>query len=275
MDHVETIKRLLKTVQASKRMHALLVTGPAGYGKTTAVEEALRQSKTKAAFLGSYSSPLNFFNFLHENSAHGTAVVIDDTSGLFGEPSAMAILKAATWAQGKPRIVKWGSTTGKAAAEEFTFDAKIVIACNSFPTTSDANAVSSRAFCYRFEVGENDARKLLLEAAENKKWFSNTKLAVRVATFLVGFIDERTVSQISYRTLQMGYELAEHNPDDWESLLRKMIAAEIPEDPKKLITQLAKKNISVREQFHRFEKTTGFKRRTFFKYRKELNISGR
>ena len=272
MNHVETIKRLIKTVQASDKMHALLVMGPAGFGKSTAVDEALHQSKAKMVHLGQYSSPLNFYNSLHEHSAKGVTVVIDDTSGIYSEPSAMALLKAATWAQGKPRILRWGSTTGKAAADEFEFKGKIVIVCNSFPSTSDANAVRSRAFPYQFEVSESRARELLIAAAKDPKWFAKSKQALAVAEFLCGILSARTLPQISYRTLQMGYELAEHNPDDWQLLLRGMITVE-EDDPKKLILKLAKEKIPVREQFLRFERATGMKRRTFFKYRSEMNLS--
>lgn len=275
MDQVETIKRLLITLQASEKMHALLITGPAGFGKSTAVDEALKQSNARAVHLGSYSSPLNLFNFLYENSDKGTTVVIDDTSGLYGEPVAMALLKAATWAQGKPRILRWGSTTGKAAVEEFEFKGKIVIVCNSFPTNSDANAVRSRAFPYVFDVSVIKAKELLTAAAADQKWFSDAKLAGKVAGFLSSLVNEVNISQISYRTLQMGYELAEHNPEDWQTLFGRMIATEVAEDPHELILRLAKENVSVREQFHRFERATGFKRRTFFKYRRELKISKR
>jgi DNA polymerase III delta prime subunit len=274
LDHVDTIQRLLKTVQASEKMHALLITGPAGFGKSTAVDEALKQSKAKAVHLGSYSSPLNLFNFLYENSAKGLTVVIDDTSGIYSEPSAMAILKAATWAQGNPRILRWGSTSGRAAIEEFEFEGKVVIVCNTFPSTSDASAVRSRAFPYAFEVSERKARELIIMAAQNPKWFKNIELAKKVADYLCGIITSSNLSQISYRTLQMGYELAEHNPDDWQLLFGRMIAVDV-EDPYKLVRKLSKEQISVREQLSRFERATGYKRRTFFKYRRELKISRR
>lgn len=275
MDHVETIKRLLKTVQASQKMHALLITGPAGFGKSTAVEEALRQSKAKAAFLGSYSSPLGLFNFLHEHRAQDHVVVIDDTSGIFSDQGAMAILKAATWAQGKPRILRWRSTTGRAAIEEFEFRAKVAIVCNSFPTTSDGQAIKSRAFPYKFEIAESTIKSLLIEAAKNPDWYADAELATEVAEFLSDFVGEKNSSEISYRTLLMGYELAEHNPDDWKEILRPLIISERAEDPHQLIARLSQEKISVREQYHRFEKVTGFKRRTFFKYRRELNLASR
>jgi hypothetical protein len=271
MDHVETIKRLLQTVQASQKMHAVLITGPAGFGKSTAVEDALVQSGANAAFLGAYSSPLGLFNFFHENSGSGTVVVIDDTSGIYGDPQAMAILKAATWAQGKPRVLRWRSTTGRANVEEFEFCAKVIAICNSFPTSADAKAVRSRSFPYHFEVSHSHIKELLLKAAANPKWYAKVRLATEVAEFLSGLVNETT--EVSFRTLQMGYELAEHNPGDWKLLLQRMVVTHGAEDPRKLIKSLAKDGMTVREQYFRFEKATGLKRRTFFKYRQELDLA--
>lgn len=272
LNHVETIRRLLNTMRASDKMHALMIFGSAGWGKSTTVDEALRLSGADSCTLGSYSTPLNLFNFLHEHSKK--IVVIDDSSGIYSEPSSMALLKAATWAQGRPRIVQWGSTTGKASVEEFEFFGKIVIVGNSFPNTSDAEAVRSRAFHYQIEISVEKAKDLLLSAANNKTWFQNIEQANLVAEFLCRLLNNSNLSQINYRTLQMGYELAEHNPDDWEMLLSQMISV-VSENPKQLVQLLAKEKISVREQLSRFEHTTGMKRRTFFKYRRELNISSR
>jgi DNA polymerase III delta prime subunit len=272
LNHIETINRLLRTVRASEKMHALIVMGPAGWGKTTAVDEALRLSGTTGCALGAYSTPLNLFNFLHDHASE--LVIIDDSAGLYNEPSAMAILKAATWAQGKPRVLRWGSTTGKANAEEFEFKGKLIIVGNTFPNLSDAEAVKSRAFPCKIEISAEKAKALLESAAQNKKWYKNTKQAARVAQFLVQVLSAENLSQISYRTLQMGYELAEHNPDDWEILLSGMISTGA-EDPKKLIRKLSRERISVSDQLLKFEQVTGMKRRTFFKYRRELNISNR
>lgn len=270
-DHVGTIKRLLGTLQASERMHALIIEGPAGWGKTTAVDEAMKLAGVDNAHLGAYSTPLNLFNFLYENSSR--FVVIDDVAGLFNESSAMAILKAATWAQGKPRILAWGSTSGKALADEFEFKGKVVVVCNSFPGTADAAAVRSRSFPCKIEIDTALARILLEQAAVDSNWYPNAEKAKSVARFLCKRLSSGSLSQISYRTLQMGYELAVHNSEDWESLLGGMISAG-PEDPRMLLRRLAKEEFSLKEQINQFEQVTGFKRRTFFKYRRELKLSG-
>ena len=70
----------------------------------------------------------------------------------------------------------------------------------------------------------------------------------------------------------MGYELAQHNPEDWKALLGQMLPARV-DDPKRLIKRLAKQSIKVKDQARQFEEATGLKRRTFFKYRRELDLT--
>lgn len=269
LDHTLTIKSLLLTVQASDKMHALILEGPAGWGKTTSVDEAMKIAGVNGVHLGAYSTPLNLFNFLHENS--DKVVVIDDCAGLFNDQSSMSILKAATWGQSKGRVIRWGSTSSKASIDEFIFNGKLIIICNSFPTTPDAEAVRSRSFPYRIDISIGRAKDLLVKAATDKKWYPDTKKSQAVVKFLSSRLTDSSIAQISYRTLQMGYELAKHNTDQWESLLNSMIVS-IPEDPKKLVRKLAKQDLKVKDQLQRFEEVTGLKRRTFFKYRKELNL---
>lgn len=267
--HIETIKSLLLTVQASEKMHALIVEGPAGWGKTTAVDEALAGIGVSAVHLGAYSTPLNLFNFLYENLDR--VIVIDDCAGLFGDQNSMSILKAATWAQGKTRTIKWGSTSTKALTNEFLFSGKLVIVCNSFPNTPDAEAVRSRSFPYAIEITPSYAKDLLEKAALDKKWYPNTATAKSIAQFLSARVTTNSVGKISYRTLQMGYELAQHNVDQWQNLLERLIVT-TPDDPKKLIRKLAKQDLKVKDQLRMFEESTGLKRRTFFKYRREMNM---
>lgn len=270
-DYVQDIKSLLLTIQKSEKIHALIVEGPAGWGKTTAVDEGLAVAGVQSFPIGSYSTALNLFNFLFVNAAPGRFVVIDDSAGLYSDAAAMAILKAATWPQGGIRRIRWGSTTGKAVTEEFEFHGKLIIICNGFPRTTDAEAVRSRSFPCRIEVSPARARELLRQAALDTRWYPRTDIARSVAKFLCERIADSSTT-ISYRTLQMGYELAAHNPESWKALLEGMIPA-APEDPKKLVRALSKRGVKVKEQLREFETATGLKRRTFFKYRRELDLS--
>lgn len=270
LEHIAAIKSLILTVRASERMHALIIEGPPGWGKTTTVDEALRAAEVTGVHLGSYSTALHLFNFLYQNSQG--VVVIDDCAGLFGEQSALAILKSATWGQARKRKIRWGSTSGRAAIDEFFFEGKLIVICNSFPSTPDAEAVKSRSFPYKIDIDPAMAKKFLEEAAENTTWYPNTERAREVAQYLSNKICTSSIRQISYRTLQMGYELAQHNSEQWRDLLERMITC-TPDDPKKVVRQLSQRGIKVKEQARLFEVSTGLKRRTFFKYRRALSLS--
>ena len=93
LNHIEQIQFKVELMHQSERSHALLVNGPAGFGKTHAVTEALEKAGLSHSRLGSYSTPLNLFKFLQ---AHQGIVILDDVAGLFYDRAAMAILFGAT-----------------------------------------------------------------------------------------------------------------------------------------------------------------------------------
>lgn len=72
----------------------------------------------------------------------------------------------------------------------------------------------------------------------------------------------------------MGYELALHNENHWDAPLEAIIVS-FPEYPRKPIRKLSNQDINVQDQLQIFEEITSLKRRTFFKYRREMNIKWR
>ncbi|MGX9105296.1 hypothetical protein ACWTQZ_26835, partial [Escherichia coli] len=92
--------------------------------KTTAVDEALSLAGFKGYHLGSYSTPLNLFRFLQENSDE--IVILDDVAGLFTDRAAMAIIKAASWPSSGGRVVSWGSSTSRVDIQKFEFTGKLI-----------------------------------------------------------------------------------------------------------------------------------------------------
>jgi hypothetical protein len=272
IDHVGAIQKYIEAISHADDMHVLIVEGPPGWGKTTAVEDALKEAGVEGLHLGAYSTPLNLFNFLAEHRER--IILIDDCAGIFNDPSAMAILKAAAWpSRRERRIVKWGSTSNKAITPEFEFVGKLIIVCNSFPSTPDGEAIRSRGYARRIDITLEEARRLLRQAAENKRWgFSSKKIALEVTEFLSERLTEGTLSKISFRTLKKGYRLAERHPDCW----RELFADTLPKgnvEPEKLIKELSKKGLKVKEQARIFQQTTGLKVRSFYNYRKEAKLS--
>lgn len=74
LDHVSAIKKYIETIIDAEDMHSLIIEGPPGWGKTTSVEESLLLAKVEALHLGAYSTPLNLYNFLAENSDRKSVV---------------------------------------------------------------------------------------------------------------------------------------------------------------------------------------------------------
>jgi hypothetical protein len=227
MSHIIAIGQLISSCLKNTKRHAIIIDGPPGWGKTTTVERSLEDRLIKAAYLGSYATPLHLYNFLYENI--DSVVVIDDCAGLFVDTASMAILKAATYsARGGERLVKWGSTSTKALVPEFSFNGKFIMICNSFPNTADGDAIRSRSFLWPIQISPDEGRQLLLEASRDKKWFDDPKTAKEVAAFLGAYLTEESVWQISFRLLENAYDLALDHPNSWRDLI-------LPQLPKKKV----------------------------------------
>ena len=270
LNHVTAIQKYIEVLCNSSISHALIVEGAPGWGKTTAVQFALHLAGIEEVHLGAYSTPLNLYNFMYSYSTR--TLLLDDCAGLFNDSAAMALLKSATWpSQNNKRIVRWGSTSGKVISPEFVFEGKLIIVCNSFPNSPDGDAILSRGYSKQINVSVEQAKKLILNAAQDKKWFHNSEIAVPVAHFLINRLTENTLSQMSFRTLMKGYELAEFHPDCWQELLAGILPVEIT-DPESLVQELSKQRIKVKEQERIFKEKTGLQRSSFFKFRRELKL---
>ena len=271
MNHIQAIRRLIKSVTANKDHHAIIISGPPGWSKTTTAEDALCDEGISAVNLGAYSTPLNFYNFLHLNAEK--MIVIDDCAKLLTDSASMAILKAATWGNSKgERIIRWGSTSSRAVVDHFECKNKFIIICNSFPETPDGEAIRSRSYLRPITLTGSDAKRLLLEAANDRKRFPDPETAALVAKFLAERLTDKSVWKTSYRTLRAGYDLAIDHPDDWPDLLAPKIPGPI-DDPEKLVKSLNAENLKIKEQARIFQETTGMSRRTFFNYRQEANLT--
>jgi hypothetical protein len=271
LSHVQAIRRLIKSVTTNKVHHAIIISGPPGWSKTTTAEDALRDEGINGISLGAYSTPLNLFNFLHLNSER--MILIDDCAKLFTDSASMAILKAATWGNSRgERIIRWGSTTSRALTSEFEFKGKFIIICNSFPETPDGEAIRSRSYLRPITFTGAEARALFIESTKDRERFPEEATIIAVAEFLAERLTDKSVWKISYRTLRAGYDLAVDHPDDWRDLL----APKIPrgaDDPALLVKSLDRENLKVKEQVRIFEEATGKSRRTFFKYRQEAKLT--
>src|ERR1019366_2851971 len=113
MQHLVKIRKLIEALLKSEKIHALVLQSAPGFAKSSTVERVLDEARIPFFAVGSYTTPLHLYHVLCE---HPTGlVVLDDTMGLYSDPKAMAILKAALWSNvgsKKERRISWGSNSG-------------------------------------------------------------------------------------------------------------------------------------------------------------------
>lgn len=271
MNHFETIRDLLDVLLASNEVHVLALESAPGLGKSSAVEQALTQLGAVFRSIGSYSTPLHLFNTL-STAKRGEVLILDDCAGLFGNDTAMAILKGATWASaghGGARKVRWGSTTSLKVTDEFEFLGKLVLIANHIPQGDDTHAFLQRSLYLNVALTNEELADLLIEAAESEQHFDDVKLARRVATFLVKNLGRFNAREINIRTLRKGYEIALVKPDRWKELLQAILPAATPED---LVRSLASSKMTVVAQAREFVRVTRMSERSFYNYRKAVLV---
>jgi len=250
---------------SSKTFHSLVIEGAPGWGKSSAVEEILKDKSQDFLTLGSYTTPLRLYRFLSE---HPTEVlVIDDCAGIFGDSIAMSLLKAATWPSSGTdgtRLVSWGSTSDRVANQEFFFDGKIILLTNAVPSGGDGSAFTSRSLHYCITPSPDEMERIV-RSVVGAGVFENVALASEVAELLIEHGKRANFKGVNLRTLNLGYELANSGNGEWKELFGRILPTP---DPTSLALRLStEQSSSVEEQFRSFHQMTGLSRRTFFYYR--------
>lgn len=118
----------------------LLVTGPAGIGKSVTIEQALKeanditQKQTYQMVKGKVSA-VGFYAALFFNRQKNRIIWFDDVSGILDDETSLEILKAATSRQFEPRKITWGKAQSTFFRDndipnDFEYKGHIIISTN-------------------------------------------------------------------------------------------------------------------------------------------------
>jgi hypothetical protein len=118
----------------------LLVTGPAGIGKSVTIEQALKEAneitkKQTYQLVKGKVSAVGFYAALYFNRQKNRIIWFDDVSGILDDESSLEILKAATSRQFEPRKISWGKAQSTYFRDndipnEFEYQGHIIISTN-------------------------------------------------------------------------------------------------------------------------------------------------
>lgn len=133
-----TLDRMAVGVVAG-RVRSMIVSGPAGIGKTYTIEgmleSAQEEGKIQYQKISGFVKATGIFKALWENRHENCVILIDDADSAFGDEVALNLLKTAL-DSGKRRMITWGSEkifmdeVGDSIPNTFEFRGSIVFITN-------------------------------------------------------------------------------------------------------------------------------------------------
>lgn len=200
-----TLDRMAAGVVAG-RVRSMIVSGPAGIGKTYTIEGMLESaaddSKITYQKISGYVKPTGIFKALWNNRHDNSVILIDDADSAFGDEVALNLLKTAL-DSGKRRMITWGSEkifmdeVGEEIPSTFEFRGSVIFITNlNFETmiaqgkslAPHFQALISRSFY--IDLNFDSAREYILRIEDVLR---NTDMA-----YTVGLNDKNVEYLISY-----------------------------------------------------------------------------
>lgn len=218
---------------------ALIVSGPAGVGKSHNVLQAAKKFEERGGKVGvvkGFVRPTGLYRVLLNHSAQNDVLVFDDADSAFNDPVSLNILKAACELSDKRRI-SWLSETkmldedGDRLPRQFEYSGNIV-----FITNQDMQACVERghSLAPHFEalmsrslyidLGMKTRRDCIIRIKQvvESNALSSHGITAQSASEIVDFIEknDQRLREISLRLVVKIGNLKRNNPNSWTSLAK-------------------------------------------------------
>ncbi|MEM3207296.1 MAG: hypothetical protein QXQ87_04605 [Halobacteria archaeon] len=256
-----TAKEYVRTLLNAKHIHALILEGETGLGKSYVTLQTLAECglKLKEDFIviNSHVTPLELYQLLHANA--DKVVVFDDVANLFESLTSRGILLSALWNPTKRRVVSYFSTTDKLRAPpSFVFTGKLIVLTNTLPR--EIETIKSRCFHLRLSFSFEERVRLIYEICK----LNNIPMVVP------DFIKEHATPAhaLNFRLPFKVWEVYQQNQNNgWEKLALQQM--EVSEE-RAMLVELLKSGKTVKQQVHEWAERTGLSRATYFRYKREM-----
>jgi len=220
---------------------ALIVSGPAGVGKSHNVLVAAREFEKRGGKVGivkGYVRPTGLYRVLLNHSSHNDVVVFDDADSAFNDPVSLNLLKAACELSNNRRI-SWLSETkmldedGDRLPRSFDYSGNIVFITN---TDMQRQVDSGSTLAPHFEalmsrslyidLGMKTRRDCIIRIKQvvESGALSSHDITAKDAAEIVEFIEEHNdkLRELSLRLVVKIGHVKRNNPGKWQSLAKVM-----------------------------------------------------
>lgn len=201
---------------------SLIVSGPAGLGKSFTVEEKLadlEKKGTHVTYIKGYVRPLSLYSLLYNSRHENSVLVFDDSDSVFYDDVSMNLLKGACDSTDR-RVLHWLSKSlesltdeeGESVPEKFEFNGSVIFITNY---DFDAMIASGNKLAPHFEALVSRSHYLDLAMKTKLDYIVRIKQVVRG-----GMLAKRGFSQ-SETTMML--EFIENNMEKLRELSLRMV----------------------------------------------------
>lgn len=235
----QSMETLISAV-ASNTVNSLVIAGAAGLGKSFTVNKVLSEinsgSEYNYVFHRGYLRASHLFRLLWENRHKGQTIVLDDTDSIFGDETALNILKAALELKSTRRI-GWGSEKefldedGDVIPRYFDYEGSVIFLTNlAFHDLIASNnkysphlsALESRSLV--LDLGIKTKKEYLIKIRQTvasgmlrEKGFSSSEESI-IMEFVESNVDN--LRELSLRMVEKIASLFKLNKDNWKILAK-------------------------------------------------------
>ena len=230
---------LISSQTVNGKNKALIVSGPAGVGKSHNVLQAAREFEKRGGKVGvikGFCRPTGLYRALYDHSAQNDVLIFDDADSAFGDPVSLNLLKAACELSENRRI-SWMAETkmltdeGDRLPRTFEYSGNIV-----FITNIDMQAAVDRGHGLAAHFDALMSRSLYIDLGMKNKRdcivrikqvvesgaLSSHGITSTDAREILGFVEENSdkLRELSLRLVVKIGHLKRNNPVQWKSLAK-------------------------------------------------------
>lgn len=237
-DTYESMKTLIEAI-AANTVNSLVLSGAPGIGKSYTVEKTLQEVNSGDfgfSIHKGYIRASHLFRLLWENRNPGDVVVLDDTDAIFGDETALNILKAALELK-RTRRIGWGSEKifedqdGEEIPRYFNFEGSVIFLTNlaihdlinsNSKYAPHLSALESRSLV--LDLGIRSKKEYMIKIAQTvqdgmlrDKGFSKSQES-EIMEFITENMDR--FRELSLRMVEKVAALYNANPTEWKKLVK-------------------------------------------------------
>lgn len=240
-DRFDSLTDMTKAVR-SGAVRAMIVSGPAGVGKSFNVENELQTAglldtiageKQRFEIVKGAISSVGLYVKLHEYHEEGNVIVFDDADNIFFEDTSLNLLKAALDTSTR-RFINWNYDSrllrSEGIPDRFEFKGAIIFITNinfayvrSKKLKDHLNALQSR--CHYIDLDMNTQREKILwikQIVDEHDMLEKYNFEESARAELIDFIVEHKdrLRELSLRTVLKAADLKLAFPERWQPMAR-------------------------------------------------------